>query len=123
MGDVSEAKIYTNDQATKANLQEAITGWLPKVSRPGDTVFIFFSGHGGQLADDNGDESDKQDELLIPYDFMSATVFMSLVNKAKEGKLPPHLVQRVSAALGLFQRMRLDRGGRSGIDARRAVSV
>ena len=104
MGDVSEAKIYTNDQATKANLQEAITGWLPKVSRPGDTVFIFFSGHGGQLADDNGDESDKQDELLIPYDFMSATVFMSLVNKAKEGKLPPHLVQRVSAALGLFQR-------------------
>ena len=61
VGDVSEAKIFTNDQATKANLQEAITGWLPKVSRPGDTVFIFFSGHGGQLADDNGDESDKQD--------------------------------------------------------------
>jgi len=122
VGDVSEAKIYTNDQATKANLQEAITGWLPKVSQPGDTVFIFFSGHGGQLADDNGDESDKQDELLIPYDFMSPTVFMSLVNKAKEGKLPPHLVQRVSTALGLFQRSASTEAGVQALMRASAVS-
>lgn len=103
VGDVSEAKIFTNDQATKANLQDAITGWLPRVSRPGDTVVIFFSGHGSQLADDNGDEADKMDESLIPYDYMSPTVFMSLVEKAKDGKLPAHLVPRVSSALGLVQ--------------------
>ena len=30
-------------------MQETITRWLPSVSRPGDTVFIYFCTHGGRI--------------------------------------------------------------------------
>lgn len=38
-------------------------------SKPGDCVFIHYSGHGGRLVDQNGDEDDGYDETLIPVDF------------------------------------------------------
>lgn len=38
-------------------------------SKAGDVVFIHYSGHGGRLRDDNGDEDDGYDETLIPVDF------------------------------------------------------
>jgi hypothetical protein len=55
-------------EATKANLQKLIAEWLPSVSQPGDTVFVYFSGHAGQI--DTGDpaEPDGKDECLGPYD-------------------------------------------------------
>ena len=42
-----------------------ITRWLPSVSRPGDTVFIYFSGHGMQIPDDANDEADRMDECIL----------------------------------------------------------
>ena len=36
-----------------------------------DTIFVFFSGHGTQLPDENGDESDDRDEALVGEDFDS----------------------------------------------------
>lgn len=38
-------------------------------SQEGDVVFCHYSGHGGRLPDDNGDEEDGYDETLIPVDF------------------------------------------------------
>ena len=38
-------------------------------SRTGDTVWIHYSGHGGRVADNDGDEDDGYDETLIPVDF------------------------------------------------------
>ena len=40
---------------------------LPKIKR-GDVVYFQFSGHGQQVADDNGDEVDGYDEAIVPYD-------------------------------------------------------
>jgi len=40
-------KLLTDDEATKENIEEAITSWLASREDAGDTVLIFFSGHGG----------------------------------------------------------------------------
>lgn len=45
---------------------------LVRDSKPGDVVFCHYSGHGGRLPDDNGDEDDGWDETLIPVDFKTA---------------------------------------------------
>ncbi len=42
---------------------------LVKQTKEGDVVFCHYSGHGGRLPDDNGDEDDGYDETLIPLDF------------------------------------------------------
>ena len=44
-----EEIIFAFEQATKARLEELIARWLPSVSQPGDTVFIYFSGHAGHV--------------------------------------------------------------------------
>jgi archaellum component FlaF (FlaF/FlaG flagellin family) len=41
---------------------------LTKKLKPGDIVYIHFSGHGQQAYDDNGDEIDNLDEAIVPYD-------------------------------------------------------
>jgi hypothetical protein len=86
-GRLSGCKVFVDDQATKHNLGEAITKWLPSVSRPGDTVIISFSGHGGQIIDDNGDEADGYDEFLCTHDFLPTDVFIEMINRQKAGTL------------------------------------
>ncbi len=49
-------------------MQESITRWLPSVSRPGDTVFIYFSGHAAKLDDGDSTKPDGRDETIGPYD-------------------------------------------------------
>lgn len=43
--------------------------FLVAESQPGDSLWFSFSGHGGQIDDENGDESDGLDEILVPVDF------------------------------------------------------
>lgn len=45
---------------------------LVKDCQKGDVAFCHYSGHGGRLEDDNGDEDDGYDETLIPVDFQKA---------------------------------------------------
>lgn len=59
--------ILTNEQATKAAIIKALE-MLATHSRSGDYIYIHFSCHGQQMADNNGDEVDGLDEVLIPYD-------------------------------------------------------
>ena len=57
-----------DDQATHA----AITRELRKLvnsASAGDTIVFQYAGHGYQLADPDGDESDGKDEALVPIDF------------------------------------------------------
>ena len=66
--DPQRTRLVLDQQATKANLQELIVRWLPSVSRPGDTVFLYFSGHAGQFdAEDTGEPSRKE-QTIGPYD-------------------------------------------------------
>lgn len=60
--------IIKNEAATRAGILNAWeTMLVPKVKR-GDVVYFQFSGHGQQVADDNGDELDGYDEAIVPYD-------------------------------------------------------
>lgn len=65
---LDEVLVLTNEQATYGNIEQAIFHDLVAKTQPGDTVFIFFSGHGGRCADQNGDEEDGYDEYLVPHD-------------------------------------------------------
>lgn len=107
---LDEVRIYTNEKATRKNLEEAMTKWLPSVSQPGDTVFIYFSGHGAQIPDDDGDERDGKDEYLLPHDFMSAGVLVKLLEKAKNNQLDPALAPVVKQLVELIQRVGLEKG-------------
>lgn len=64
--------VLKNADATKVRIVKAMID-LAKVSRPGDVVYIHFSGHGQLMTDIDGDEDpdilgQKWDEAWIPYD-------------------------------------------------------
>ena len=64
-----EVTTLLDAQATKAGIVKAIKH-LTRQSRPGDRVWLHFSGHGQQVEDSNGDENDGLDEAFVPYDAM-----------------------------------------------------
>eukprot|EP01103_Thecamoeba_quadrilineata_P003924 TRINITY_DN13659_c0_g1_i1.p1 TRINITY_DN13659_c0_g1~~TRINITY_DN13659_c0_g1_i1.p1 ORF type:complete len:357 (-),score=64.43 TRINITY_DN13659_c0_g1_i1:80-1150(-) len=55
-------------QPTRKNI-EAACQWLVSDAVPGDSLFVHYSGHGGQQADEDGDEADGYDETILPLDF------------------------------------------------------
>jgi uncharacterized caspase-like protein len=57
-----------NWDATKANIVDGVENWLASVAKPEDTVVLYYSGHGSQILDLSGDESDNRDEVLCPAD-------------------------------------------------------
>lgn len=59
--------VLINSQATKEATVQALNK-LARKSLRGDYIYIHFSCHGQQMADDDGDETDGLDEALIPYD-------------------------------------------------------
>lgn len=61
-------RTLVNHDATKAAIEEGITGWLVQNARPGDVAFIYYSGHGSQMWDEDGDEDDGLDETIAPAD-------------------------------------------------------
>ena len=56
-----------NSKATKAGIVASFRK-LESRCKKGDVVYIHFSGHGQQMTDCEGDESDGLDEAWIPYD-------------------------------------------------------
>lgn len=63
-------RMLLNHDATKAAIEEGITDWLVENARPGDNVVIWYSGHGSQMWDEDGDEDDGLDETLAPADVL-----------------------------------------------------
>ena len=45
-----------------------------EVSTEDDFVVLYFSGHGMQIEDKNGDEKDKKDEVFLPSNFTKSAV-------------------------------------------------
>ncbi len=64
----SDIKTLVDAEATRDNILTAIEDWLIAGTSSGDEVFLFFSGHGFQQSDANGDEADRRDETLVPVD-------------------------------------------------------
>ncbi|KAM5348907.1 hypothetical protein ACJ41O_008730 [Fusarium nematophilum] len=69
--------ILTDDQSnpvmqpTRENIIRAM-GWLVSNAQPNDALFLHYSGHGGQVEDEDGDEDDGYDECIYPVDFQNA---------------------------------------------------
>ncbi len=61
-------KTITGKEATRTNIKNLIYEYLPSKASPEDEIFIFFSGYGTFIKDDNGDEKNGLDECIIPYD-------------------------------------------------------
>ena len=65
--------------------------WLVGGALPGDSLFLHYSGHGGQSIDTSGEEEDGKDETLVPLDYMDAgqiiddTLFQLLVAPLPRG--------------------------------------
>ncbi|ORZ30868.1 peptidase C14, caspase domain-containing protein, partial [Catenaria anguillulae PL171] len=73
--------ILTDDQTdrnrlpTKANMVSGMK-WLVKDARPGDSLFLHFSGHGASVDDKDGDEIDGKDEVLVPLDYQQVGMLL-----------------------------------------------
>ena len=95
LGQLSDYRILANDTATRKNIEASITGWLGWRSRPGDTVFIYFSGMTMRMS--------KGFVYLLPYDHMPSEVFAEFMKQYNQGQLDPMLVPRVENVLGLVR--------------------
>ncbi len=63
-------RLLTDTDATRDAIRAGLTEWLPSVAKPGDLVVFYFSGHGSQAFDEDGDEADGLDETLCPTDVL-----------------------------------------------------
>eukprot|EP00994_Dinema_validum_P007182 NODE_574_length_1536_cov_108.625420_g419_i0.p1 GENE.NODE_574_length_1536_cov_108.625420_g419_i0~~NODE_574_length_1536_cov_108.625420_g419_i0.p1 ORF type:complete len:440 (+),score=96.12 NODE_574_length_1536_cov_108.625420_g419_i0:54-1373(+) len=73
----NDIRVMVDDPRVSAEMptyQNILTGfqWLVQGAAPGDSLFLHYSGHGGQMRDDNGDEHDGQDETVVPVDYKTA---------------------------------------------------
>lgn len=64
-------EIVLNSQATFRGIEAAFRR-VSERAQPGDVVTFYYSGHGTQVPDDNGDEADGVDEALCPTDISRA---------------------------------------------------
>lgn len=77
---------------TKENMENNIKKFVAGC-KSGDTLFFYYSGHGSQLNDNNGDESDGKDSVLVPLDYQKSGVirddwlFTNMVNCLPAGVL------------------------------------
>lgn len=71
-----ESQIHTllDEQATSSRVKSEIGGWLTKGVQPTDRVIFYFSGHGANIPDIDGDEPDGVDEVLVTHDVQRARV-------------------------------------------------
>ena len=61
-------------------------------AQPNDSLFLHYSGHGGQTFDMNGDEEDGQDEFICPVDHKTAG---NIVDDELKALLSEHLPEGV----------------------------
>jgi hypothetical protein len=65
-------RILIDKDATKAAILASIDEWLVAGTQPGDRVYVYFSGHGLQVKDQNGEEEDGLDEALSTFDIAAS---------------------------------------------------
>ena len=66
----------------------AAMDWL--VSEPGTQCFLHYSGHGGQVADPDGDRGAGFDDTIVPVDFeKKGQITSDTLHRRLVSKLPP----------------------------------
>ena len=61
------AAFLLSGQATSAAVAQALTDAAKRLTK-GDILLVTYSGHGGQVKDTNGDETDEMDETWVLFD-------------------------------------------------------
>lgn len=69
--DRSAIRVLKDEQATRATILSSIDEWLVAGTQPGDRAYLYYSGHGLQVTDQDGDEDDGMDEALAPFDLVA----------------------------------------------------
>ena len=64
----ADIRVLKNQEATKAAILGGIRDWLVGGTQPGERTYFFYVGHGYYQPDQNGDETDGQDETIVPHD-------------------------------------------------------
>jgi parallel beta-helix repeat protein len=64
--DAGHIRFLVNENATKANIRDAIQ-WMANEASTEDTCIFYFAGHGENCRDFNGDEIDGFDELIYTF--------------------------------------------------------
>ncbi len=90
-----DIRILTGSEASLKNIEQEIESWLIKGTTKEDRAILYYSGHGTQFEDMQGDEKDGVDEALIPYDavkgvdttLLSDDRFNELLSKVPAGEL------------------------------------
>ena len=77
-----DTHVLSDEKATRVAIIAGLK-WVGDGVRGGGTAFIYFSGHGSQLADTDGDEADGCDEAWVPVDFRAA----GLISDDQIGKI------------------------------------
>lgn len=72
-------RILKESEATAANIRDSFKNWIIRDTRPGDRVFVFYSGHGARVKDDGTDESDEKDEILAPFDIQTVPALSNFI--------------------------------------------
>ncbi|KAG8847530.1 hypothetical protein FRB96_001577 [Tulasnella sp. 330] len=65
--------------------------WLVEENSPGDSLFLHYSGHGGQVPDPDGDRESSFDDTIVPVDFET------------NGQLDSDMMDNVKEAASLYQ--------------------
>ncbi|MEW6114863.1 MAG: caspase family protein [Thermodesulfobacteriota bacterium] len=64
-------RIVTDARATRTAILDGFK-WLVKGAKKGDVLVFYYSGHGSQVADVDGEEVDAKDETICPHDYSTA---------------------------------------------------
>jgi hypothetical protein len=66
--------VLVNDEATREGILGAFERLIDQTRR-GDIVVFHYSGHGSKMADTTGEETDGEDETIVPHDSRQGDVF------------------------------------------------
>ncbi len=91
-------KILLNDEATRESITRTLGEWLPNKVKSGDTVFIFYSGHGGVEPDMTGEEPDGNSKYIIPHDTDVDNLFSTAIQNSTVSKM----LQRIPSNKMIF---------------------
>ncbi|KAG8993883.1 hypothetical protein FRB94_010313 [Tulasnella sp. JGI-2019a] len=73
------------------NMMSAIK-WLVTGNTPGDSLFLHYSGHGGQVPDPDGDRESSFDDTIVPLDYEShGQLDSDLLHKALVSPMDPQV--------------------------------
>jgi hypothetical protein len=67
-GKLDKSLVLLDEKATRAAIEDVFCRQLADLTGPGDEIFIYWSGHGGQCVSLDPNKNNGVDEYLVPYD-------------------------------------------------------